>query len=119
MPAQQYGVQGYGMQPYQLPLTQTTPPEGQQRLPRGYSRQQEHAGSQHQPRPHSVNSQSRAQQSAGDSKARPAPQPTAPASAGASCRLPFLASAPRIGFKNLTACRTNAPRRQLDILFCS
>lgn len=84
MPAQQYGVQGYGMQPYQLPHAQALPQEGQPRVPRGYGRQQEHGGSQqqHQQRPHCGGSQSRAQQSAGDSKARPASQPAPAPSAG-------------------------------------
>mmetsp|Transcript_27620 Transcript_27620/g.89183 ORF Transcript_27620/g.89183 Transcript_27620/m.89183 type:complete len:347 (-) Transcript_27620:41-1081(-) len=77
MPVQQYGVQGYGMQPYQLPHAQALSQEGQPRVPRGYGRQQEHGGSQqhHQQRPRCGGSQSRAQQSAGDSKARPASQP--------------------------------------------
>eukprot|EP00962_Isochrysis_galbana_P035263 scaffold12056_cov146-Isochrysis_galbana.AAC.1 len=84
MPVQQYGVQGYGMQPYQLPHAQALSQEGQPRVPRGYGRQQEHGGSQqhHQQRPRCGGSQSRAQQSAGDSKARPASQPAPALTAG-------------------------------------
>jgi hypothetical protein len=112
MPAQQYGVQGYGMQPYQHQLqhAQTSPQDGQQRGPRGYVRQLEPSGShaasnQYQGRPHSGGAQRRGQQ--GDGKARTASQQASPATAG-TLRCKARSSKP---WRHTPAARTPTPVR--------